>query len=780
MWPFKAKLRSRRMELRRGIAAIRPSLWRRLWLSGGVGAILLALLFYTGVAVMDLWPADPLPYRPRQFVPADIRARVPFRVQSESLLKEEQTHISSSLPATFVPNDIFIAEVIADLAGLPDRIKTATQPRELEELKFNPADAAALDEWRPFAISPKKAELDAELAKLKSALMQLVIVRESEAIAQRQRNTRYFKTAAAGLPAQHDISELISTSEVGRISDQAMKIADLLPAPLRPIARQRLLVMLSAGKPTYLYDNTATERDKEQALADLKSHPPETVFNKYAAGDVLVGGSKLQGPGPLEVRLLSENDMELLRAEHNCYLQEQGQYQWWKWLARSGGRATILLLITTLLCLYIYYFHIQLVADHARLFMLVAAMLILLGINKILAGILMWNLQISILTCLMSAAILAIAFGRRFAWTCATVFTIFVVMQSRGSLSLFTLCLLAVTSMIFQLREIRSRSKLLIVALSTAALTLLAQWALGLSMDHPLLVMWKDSLWAAGSALLAGFLAQGLLPLIEHIFGIATSMTLLEYADASKPVLKRLALEAPGTYNHSLQLGAMCEAAAEAIGARGLLARVGAYYHDIGKINKPDYFIENQAGSASRHTKLSPAMSLLIIIGHIKDGIELAREYGLPKALHEFITSHHGTTLVQYFYQAATEKRKIDADRAPDEVEFRYPGPKPRSKEAAILMLADVSESSVRSMGETTPGRIENQVHTMITRRLMDGQLDDCELTLREVHQIETSLIKSLAAMYHLRIPYGTPAGQKPCAAELLAARKAEEKQQLD
>ena len=173
-------------------------------------------------------------------------------------------------------------------------------------------------------------------------------------------------------------------------------------------------------------------------------------------------------------------------------------------------------------------------------------------------------------------------------------------------------------------------------------------------------------------------------------------------------------------------------------------------------------------------------MSLLIIIGHVKDGIELAREYSLPRALHEFIATHHGTTLVQYFYHAAAEQRKSDTDRAPDEVEYRYPGPKPRSKEAAVLMLADAAESSVRAMSEPTPGRIENQVGAMVSRRLMDGQLDgarpwsrlmdgqldDCELTLREVHQIETSLIKSLCSVYHSRISYPTPPGEKPSAAE--------------
>jgi putative nucleotidyltransferase with HDIG domain len=273
---------------------------------------------------------------------------------------------------------------------------------------------------------------------------------------------------------------------------------------------------------------------------------------------------------------------------------------------------------------------------------------------------------------------------------------------------------------------------------------------------------WEPGCWSAGAALAGGFLCQGILPLIERLFGVATSLTLLEWCDANKPLLKRLALEAPGTYSHSLMLGSMCETAAESVGARGLLARVGAYYHDVGKINKPGYFRENQDGPSSPHDRLNPAMSLLVIKGHVKDGVELSRRYGLPRELNEFIVSHHGTTLVEYFYHAAAEQRKHDADTAPDEVEFRYPGPRPRSREAAILMLADACESSVRAMPEPIAGRIETQVHQVVSKRLTDGQLDDCELTLREVHQIEASLTKSLAGIYHARVPYPSQRKDQP------------------
>jgi len=318
----------------------------------------------------------------------------------------------------------------------------------------------------------------------------------------------------------------------------------------------------------------------------------------------------------------------------------------------------------------------------------------------------------------------------------------------------------ALAASVFQLHEIRTRSKLIAVAAITACIVYAATWAVSLATALPWRFALVNGAQAAGGAMLAGFVVQGILPVIERVFRVVTSMTLLEWCDASKPLLKRLAMEAPGTYNHSLQLGTMSESAAESIGARGLLARVGAYYHDIGKINKSTYFIENQADSDSKHARLSPAMSLLVITGHVKDGLELAREYGLPPVLHEFIASHHGTTLVEYFYHAATQQRKDQSEPVPDEVEFRYPGPKPKSKEAAILMLADAAESSVRALSEPTPSRIENQVHMMVTRRLMDGQLDECDLTLREVHTIETSLVKSLCGFYHARIAYPSAAGK--------------------
>jgi hypothetical protein len=275
----------------------------------------------------------------------------------------------------------------------------------------------------------------------------------------------------------------------------------------------------------------------------------------------------------------------------------------------------------------------------------------------------------------------------------------------------------------------------------------------------------RQTLWDAGLAAFSGLLVGGvtlfILPSLERMFDIVTGMTLVELRDPKQALLRHLQQRAPGTYNHSLNVASLAEAAAEAIGCNGLLTYVGALYHDIGKMNKPDYFVENQVPGFNRHDKLSPAMSLLVIVGHVKDGLELAREFGLPTPLHHFIEAHHGTTLVEYFYHRARRQAAadsgVDAGDGPDEIEYRYPGPKPRSRECAILMLCDAVESAARTMADPTPARIDATVRALATKRLMDGQFDESDLTLRELNIVAETVSKTLAAIYHGRIAY--PAG---------------------
>jgi hypothetical protein len=261
-------------------------------------------------------------------------------------------------------------------------------------------------------------------------------------------------------------------------------------------------------------------------------------------------------------------------------------------------------------------------------------------------------------------------------------------------------------------------------------------------------------MWAIW-AVIAGSLMTCLLPLVEKLFKVQTDLSLIELGDPAHPLLQELVRRAPGTYNHSITVASLAEAAAEAIGARALLVRVGAYFHDIGKMLKPGYFAENQGQGDNRHRSLVPAMSTLVIIAHVKDGADLARQSKVPEPIIDFIQQHHGTTLVEYFYRQASESKKADPNGSEvDESSFRYPGPKPQTKEAGILMLADAVESASRVLVEPTPARIGSLVEDISRKRLLDGQFDECGLTLEEVRQINDSLIKSLTAVYHGRVKY--------------------------
>jgi putative nucleotidyltransferase with HDIG domain len=313
----------------------------------------------------------------------------------------------------------------------------------------------------------------------------------------------------------------------------------------------------------------------------------------------------------------------------------------------------------------------------------------------------------------------------------------------------------------FLLNDVRSRSRLIEVGGATALAMIFASAAAGLlDLEAPGFIL-RNALYSGAAGLGVGFIVLGILPFVERAFRITTSMTLLELADVSQPLLRRLAMEAPGTYSHSLQVATLAEAAAEAIGANSLLCRVGSYYHDVGKINKADYFVENQTDGENRHINLTPNVSFLIITGHVKDGVELAREYNLPTSIVPFIQQHHGTTLVEYFYRqaCAQQTQRQPGGPAVADHEYRYPGPRPRTREVAIVMLADAVESATRCMKEPTAGRVEDLVHDLALRRLLDHQFDECDLTMRELNAIERAMAKTLLSLYHGRIAYPSTAG---------------------
>ncbi|MDD5561227.1 MAG: HDIG domain-containing protein [Candidatus Omnitrophica bacterium] len=254
------------------------------------------------------------------------------------------------------------------------------------------------------------------------------------------------------------------------------------------------------------------------------------------------------------------------------------------------------------------------------------------------------------------------------------------------------------------------------------------------------------------NSLVSGVIVLGVLPIFEYLLRTVTNISLLELADFHHPILQRMILEAPGTYHHSLIVGNLSDTACTAIGANGLLARIGAYYHDIGKLQKPEYFIENQQIKMNLHDTLSPTMSKLIIMNHIKEGLELAKKYSLSPVLWDFIQQHHGSSLVYYFYRRALEGKEEDQEVT--EEGFRYPGPKPNTKETAIVLLADSVEAATRTLKEPAPAKIEEVVRKVINNKFIDGQLDECELTLKDIEKISSVFTKILSGIYHSRVSY--------------------------
>jgi putative nucleotidyltransferase with HDIG domain len=353
----------------------------------------------------------------------------------------------------------------------------------------------------------------------------------------------------------------------------------------------------------------------------------------------------------------------------------------------------------------------------------------------------------------ITAMVLTLAYNPQFALLMTFALELALTVILGSSVDQVLIHLGGMATAILSLRHVRTRSQLVKVACAAGAAYFVTTIATGLLSEQTWALTLTDAvrffIWGS----LAGFVLTGLLPVVERSFSFVTDISLLEYADGSHPLLQELVRRAPGTYTHSMTVATLAEAAAEAIGANPLLVRVGSYFHDIGKMLKPHYFIENQNGE-NRHDALEPALSTLVIIGHVKDGIALAQQYGLPRPIIDTIAQHHGTTLVEYFYREAMRNCDLNGSNPDLESCFRYPGPKPQTREQGIVMLADAVESTSRSLNGPTPGSLRKLVHDTLMKRLLDGQFEESGLTLTELHIIEEALCKSLIALFHARIKY--------------------------
>jgi len=365
----------------------------------------------------------------------------------------------------------------------------------------------------------------------------------------------------------------------------------------------------------------------------------------------------------------------------------------------------------------------------------------------------------------MGAMTLTILFDARMGFMATTSMAILMGIMMGQNIDLVIVSIFTSTVAIYNIRELRKRSQLFITMFALIGASVLVIIGLGLFKEHTWAIMVRDIQFLVLNSVLAPILTYGLIGLFEMVFEVTTDLTLIELLDYDHPLLKEAQRETNGTFNHSIVVGNLAEACAKAIGAHSLLCRVGAYYHDIGKMDKSEYFIENQYGGKNKHDDITHTMSARIIRAHVTEGLRLANEYGLPKVVSDFIPMHHGTTRVEYFYRLALKEAEENGAKV-DESAFRYPGPRPNTKETGILMICEAVEAAVRSIKEPDIFKIEAMIDKIINQRIEDGQLNECPLTLDELSKIKgtidgtSGMLPVLRGIYHIRVEYPDDAKQ--------------------
>jgi putative nucleotidyltransferase with HDIG domain len=360
----------------------------------------------------------------------------------------------------------------------------------------------------------------------------------------------------------------------------------------------------------------------------------------------------------------------------------------------------------------------------------------------------------------LGAILISIFQGLEVAIAFSLIMSIFTSIAVESRIEFFVYFLIGSLLAAYGVRNCRERSVLIKTGLKVGFLNIVMALSIQSLYGNPYSLLGAVSVVSGFlGGVLAGVIATGFLPLIEIIFGFTTDIKLLELSSLDQPILKDLMVKAPGSYHHSVMVSNMVEATAESIHTNPLLAKVSAYYHDIGKINKPLYFVENQVKGDNKHEKLAPSMSSLILISHVKDGVELAKQHKLGKEIIDIIQQHHGTSLISYFYQKAKEQSKKRGSRSSPikEEDFRYPGPKPQTKEAGLVLVADAVEAASRTLVNPTPARIQGMVQKIINNIFSDGQLDECELTLKDINLVAKTFSKTLSGIFHSRIEYPEP-----------------------
>ena len=411
------------------------------------------------------------------------------------------------------------------------------------------------------------------------------------------------------------------------------------------------------------------------------------------------------------------------------------------------------IIMITAICLsvfffYLNYFYPDIYENINKLILLGIISIFIVLLAKIASQVSGYLMPIA-----SASMLIAISLNPNIAILLTVILSLLIGFIPGGGLNYILVSVISGIVAIYSIRKATQRSSLTRAGLIIAGVNIIAISALGLINNDGYYLILQNNLWGVLNGFLAVILTIGILPFLESYFDITTSFKLMELSNPNQPLLKKMILEAPGTYHHSIVVGNLSETAAEEIGGNGLLARVGAIYHDIGKIKRPYFFTENQEAYKNIHDEMEPSLSALVIASHVKEGIELAKKNKLPKDIIDIIAQHHGTNLITYFFHRALKENGSTNDAVAEE-NYRYSGPKPQTKEAGIILLADSLEAATRSLTNPTATRIKTLVKEIIQKNLENGQLEECDLTLKDLDKIGDSFSRILTGMFHSRVEY--------------------------
>lgn len=725
-----------------------------LRLHGPRALIALALALFT-FALFPSTPASDTPvYDVGSVAPEDVVAPFAFRVpKTTSELASERAEAARSVPPVFVRR--------------PDGLDTARARLAAFEQAAAAAASAAAASATPRGADDVPVGDGVRLTAPEAALVRQPAARRLVFAAAGRALDRWLPRGVASNgdlagvrgDVALDTADRAPRARADRLvvvdADSLLSFATLLaraerPAAGGPAASLFVKVLSASFAPTLAYDRATTAR--RRAAAELAVDGTRYVVR---AGEKIVGARGVVG----------REEFEKLRALREAvHARGLAANQFGTRAARAAGAVLHNLVLVALLGLTLRLFRPTVYGSLRATGTFAAVCALTLAGAALVAHFVPERPEL--VPAALTAVLLSILFDARIALVAALVLAVLVGGQGpfRGTNALFIL-LVAGAAAAVSVRTLHRRRQLYKSVLAAAAGYALAAAALGLSLGWSWRAFAASTLAGALCAAASVALAMVLLPVAEDAAGVDTYLKLLEWSDLNRPLMQRLSLEAPGTYAHTIAMANLVEAACNAVGANGLLGRVGTYYHDIGKLERPGYFVENQPRGRNPHDKLKPSASAGIIRGHVREGLELAAQSKLPRAVRAFITEHHGTNRIVYFYEKAKER----ADgQVPNATEYAYPGPLPQSAETAICMLSDGVEAAARAMPDPSPERFRELVDRIVRQRLDEGQLRHAPLTLAQLETVKETFVRVLLGMYHSRIDY--PAATGAPAAELTRA----------